>query len=54
MVCQVGARGMLVEVAGLMAQGYFAVGEAVKSACCHLAVGDHKKAIEVRPSAGRR
>lgn len=40
-------RVALLNVSELMAQQYFSIGEPIRAACCHLAVGDYHQAIEV-------
>lgn len=44
-----GSRQWLEVVSRVVAEQRFAAGEAVQAACCHLAVGDYPRAIQVRP-----
>lgn len=43
-----GSRQWLEVVSRVVAEQRFAAGEAVHAACCHLAVGDYPRAIQVR------
>lgn len=40
-------RSRLTLITSLMGEQYYKSGEPVRSACCHMAIGDYKKAIEV-------